>query len=511
MGDEYDSSIDVSDVDTSSDSSTDYSVDTPSDDYSDSIDDFSEDTSSDDYGEMADDIPDEITEDTYEDSTTDLAEDTLDVPEDIEENISSENFEETTEDISEDILEDTEEDVVEDNQESTDDSFDDIPEDTESDETEIEVYSDIPEEIEEDVEPEVTDELAEEEAEVVDEAEEVETTEELAEEDIEVVDETAEAEIADELAEGETEIVDETDEKSIDEKQIQDDLVDVDSLSQEEAERKISEYYGKHDYSPGDYETYSQDPEWRELMQKAYPEAELPKTTSNKNTILENFNDYELSLSDLNGESNDDEIFHYEYKNETHDVSDVEYEKYSKKDASDLEHEGERAIRDYSCEDYHKINNYLRGKAPDMDSYQKKVLDEKINLMSDVLDTKTLSDDMNLYRGLSNPQSLFGDDWRDKPLSQLRLENVGKVIYDDGFSSTSIERNIAKTFANTWNGTVMEIKAPKGSNGIFMGDISQHPYEKEVLLQRGSGFRIEGVDKDPNGEYVVRSTLIGRR
>ena len=48
------------------------------------------------------------------------------------------------------------------------------------------------------------------------------------------------------------------------------------ALSQEEAANKISEYYGKHDYSPGDYDTYSQDPEWRELMQKAYPDTELP-------------------------------------------------------------------------------------------------------------------------------------------------------------------------------------------------------------------------------------------
>ena len=38
-----------------------------------------------------------------------------------------------------------------------------------------------------------------------------------------------------------------------------------------------AEYYGKHDYSPGDYDTYSQDPEWRNLMRKAYPEVDLPE------------------------------------------------------------------------------------------------------------------------------------------------------------------------------------------------------------------------------------------
>ena len=209
MGDEYDSSVDVFDVDTSSDSSADYSVDTPSNDYSDSINDFSEDTSSDDYGEIADDIPDEITEDTYDDSTTDIDEDTLDVPEDIEEDISSVSSEDTTEDIPEDISEDTEEEIVEDNQESIDDSFDDISEDIESDETEVEVSSDIPEDIEEDVEPEVTDELVEE-ADVVDETDDVEPTDDLTEQETEAVDETAEVETTDELAEEETEVVDDT-------------------------------------------------------------------------------------------------------------------------------------------------------------------------------------------------------------------------------------------------------------------------------------------------------------
>lgn len=415
MGDEYDSSVDVSDVDTSSDSSADYSVDTPSDDYSDSIDDFSEDTSSDDYGEIADDIPDEITEDTYDDSTTDLAEDTLDVPEDIEENISSENFEETTEDIPEDILEDTEEEIVEDNQENTNGNFDDIPEDVESDETEVEASSDIPEEIEEDVEPEVPDELAKEEAEVVDEtaeaeptddlteqeteavdetaeiepAEEVaeeeaevidetaeaETTDELAEEDTEVVDETADAETTDEPAEEEAEVVDETAEaettdelaveegevvdeiieaetteefveeevevidetaevKPIDEvaeaetegvdenidnttevsndkKLIQDDAANIDVSTQEEAERAISEYYGKHDYSPGDYDIYSQDPEWRNLMRKAYPEAELPELAISQeeaaNKIAEYYGKHDYSPNDYDIYSQDPE------------------------------------------------------------------------------------------------------------------------------------------------------------------------------------------------------------
>ena len=277
MGDEYDSSVDASDVDTLSDSSADYSVDTPSDDYSDSIDNFSEDTSSDDYGEIADDIPDEITEDTYDDSTTDLAEDNFDVPEDIEENISSENFEETTEDIPEDILEDTEEEIVEDNQESTDDSFDDIPEDTESDETEVEVSSDIPEEIEEDVEPEVTDELVEE-AEVIDETAEVEPTDELAEEEAEAVDETTEMEPAEEVAEEETEIVDETAEVEPTDEFAEEDTEVVDETAESES---IAEFVEKENDVDGiDDENEIPPPE-----ALGYHEGEIPLVDENASDL----------------------------------------------------------------------------------------------------------------------------------------------------------------------------------------------------------------------------------
>ena len=334
MGDEYDSSVDVSDVDTSSDSSADYSVDTPSDDYSDSIDDFSEDISSDDYGEIADDIPDEITEDTYDDSTTDVAEDTLDVPEDIEEDISSENFEETKEDISEDILEDTEKAIVEDNQENTDDSFDDIPEDTESNETEVETSSDIPEEIEEDVEPEVidelaeeaevvnetdevepTDELAEEEAEVVDETAEVETTEELAEEDAEVVDETTEAETTDELAEEETEVVDETteaettDELAEEEAEVVDETTEAettDELAEEEAEvvDETAEVETTEELAEEDPEVVDETAEVETTDELAEEEAEVVDETAEAETTDE-LTEEEVEVVDENDDENE--------------------------------------------------------------------------------------------------------------------------------------------------------------------------------------------------------------
>lgn len=85
----------------------------------------------------------------------------------------------------------------------------------------------------------------------------------------------------------------------------------LDTMTAEDAERKISEYYGQHDYSPGDYETYSQDPEWRNLMRKAYPEVELPELALSQeeaiNKIPEYYGKHDYSPSDYDTYSQDPE------------------------------------------------------------------------------------------------------------------------------------------------------------------------------------------------------------
>lgn len=44
----------------------------------------------------------------------------------------------------------------------------------------------------------------------------------------------------------------------------------------------IAEYYGDHNFGQGDYEIYSQDREWRRLMQQEHPEVELPPLSQEK-------------------------------------------------------------------------------------------------------------------------------------------------------------------------------------------------------------------------------------
>jgi len=55
------------------------------------------------------------------------------------------------------------------------------------------------------------------------------------------------------------------------------DTTDISALTQEEAQHSLMEYLGRNNYSPDDFDTYSKDPEWRELMGKAFPDTKLPE------------------------------------------------------------------------------------------------------------------------------------------------------------------------------------------------------------------------------------------
>ena len=135
MAEEFDASVDTSDVDASADMDT-----------SDVVDD------------VPDDIPDDIPEDVPEDEPEMVEEDDLseDIPEDVPED-ESELTEEN--DLSDDIPEDVPEDEPEMTEE--DDLSEDIPEDVPEDESELteenDLSDDIPEDVPED-EPEITDE-----------------------------------------------------------------------------------------------------------------------------------------------------------------------------------------------------------------------------------------------------------------------------------------------------------------------------------------------------------------
>lgn len=143
------------------------------------------------------------------------------------------------------------------------------------------------------------------------------------------------------------------------------------------------------------------------------------------------------------------------------------------------------SIKHYTNGSYNALNQALRSGKP-MSAAQATLaahLDAAIRKSKITADT-------TVYRGIKEPAKFFGSD-----------VTVGTVIIDNGFISTSKNTSTATNFGGS--GLVAKIKLPKGSNALDVSPMSLHSSEKEVLLPRGSMFKIVGVSgKTVEIEYV---------
>jgi len=79
-------------------------------------------------------------------------------------------------------------------------------------------------------------------------------------------------------------------------------------------------------------------------------------------------------------------------------------------------------------------------------------------------------------------------------------EFVGMHISDKGFVSTSLSPETAKEFL-TSGGYVYKIKVKKGTKAAYIEGVGKHYSEQELLLPRGSKFKV--TDAKKTGNYVT--------
>lgn len=93
---------------------------------------------------------------------------------------------------------------------------------------------------------------------------------------------------------------------------------------------------------------------------------------------------------------------------------------------------------------------------------------------------------ITVMRGVEAAQEMFG-----RPGSK-----VGKKFTDKGFVSTTTNAETSKGFAENGEGdldknsALLTIHVPPGSQAMSLGDLAVSPLEKEILLNRGSSFRV---------------------
>jgi hypothetical protein len=135
---------------------------------------------------------------------------------------------------------------------------------------------------------------------------------------------------------------------------------------------------------------------------------------------------------------------------------------------------------------YQMINEQLRGGSVNPEN------EALVANIQSAIDKGRTDEDVVVFRGMR-----IG-------ASDLRALSPGDVFNDKAFVSTSLQRNVATTFASGGsNSAVVQISLPAGSRcvGIAGG-------ESEVLLSANSSFRFDGVDTS-SGQRVFKMTYIG--
>jgi hypothetical protein len=153
-----------------------------------------------------------------------------------------------------------------------------------------------------------------------------------------------------------------------------------------------------------------------------------------------------------------------------------------------------KSIKSYGELDFDSMNGGLREGESDW------LKDPEVQTLTGLIDKSRTAKDVIVYRGL-----------RDMPSALRKTLTSGGVFTDRGFVSTSLAREAAETFPKGFGDDwVMRIQVPKGSKGYMLptGD------EYELLLQRGSRFKIGKIEKPRKGEeglnpYIVNMKLVG--
>lgn len=378
----------LSDVDDDIEEDTEDFDETEDMESSEEIDEIEEDTEefqeTDEETDCADEVIEEDVEDVTEDTATEIEEDTVeDTTVDSEENMAEDTTAETEEDVVEETATDTEEGEAEDTTSETEEG---ATEDTAT-KTEKDVVEDTATETEEGVAEDTTTEMEEGVAEETTTDTEEGTAEETATEMKEDVGEGATTEIGEDVAE---DTMDET---------VEGTAVDTGTETADRTSfEKLSEYMNEHNYGPDDFETYSQDPVWRELHGAAYPEIETPNQLDNErdNTTSGKNVDIESDVIEGNADRNES-LFSklFGRKDVGSDVSptniilNTDSNSVANNSEKDLIDDSSKYVRDMvGADEYAQYRNFYNrlGKLDISDDYRSSLINNYKNMDSDIKD-----------------------------------------------------------------------------------------------------------------------------
>ena len=158
-----------------------------------------------------------------------------------------------------------------------------------------------------------------------------------------------------------------------------------------------------------------------------------------------------------------------------------EYEKASNSFLKTLTRNERKALGKYFVSGYDEINRFLSGEPK-----QNTKLEEKIKNMDSAIAKYNLEDDIIVYRGTDR-----------KYYENLK---VNDIIEEKVYYSTSLSQEVAEQFVidrkNPFDGILVEIRVPKGSNVLYIGNNGSFELEQEMLIGRNTKYKVLEIGRD---------------
>lgn len=166
----------------------------------------------------------------------------------------------------------------------------------------------------------------------------------------------------------------------------------------------------------------------------------------------------------------------------------------------------QRAITWYTGHGYEDMNSYLRGM---IDSITDKDM-EAIKRVSDALSKTTIKENIVVTRGMGGDDAMTGLlNISTSELEQLLTDNpdglVGLVMRENGFLSTTIDPKVNASFKSKYE---LKLNVPAGTHGAYIAPVTRFKDEHELLLDKGTAFRIESVKKLSGDKYRIFATVV---
>ncbi|TPG70129.1 hypothetical protein EEL32_14320 [Brevibacillus laterosporus] len=181
----------------------------------------------------------------------------------------------------------------------------------------------------------------------------------------------------------------------------------------------------------------------------------------------------------------------------------------------------QRSLTNYTTERGYQINKYLRNN--DGELGENGILDRDINNIDRALKKTKTAEMVTVYRRVGeNAFGMEADSLRDK--NKIKIEKarefaerfINTTRKDQGYLSTTLVSGLSKeTKSNSPEivlmPIVLELNVPKGTRAAYINDLSHKPWEQELLINRGSSFKIHGLSiivEDGRERLKVKADLL---